>query len=266
MKMNMSSKRIPALGVLTIALLASSAALTGCAAGTPEVRVNDLPHVAPAIQANAGPLAPPSAEQAEEFGPLSEADAIFPENQNLTRESAQVRQATIDSRYRVGELLSAPDAEFIRIVAHQTPAMQSMTQVNEATTIQLASNIAANTATTLYFDKTRSGAGATGRARGNEYMNYSDNPFNINGNWSATINAYGSTNVTKIVCAEHVRVYGLIGSSGIGLAYAADPSGTTHTNSNSFYRSAPFVAYGAYWTMSYSATFYTTSGSFSVTG
>lgn len=265
----MNLNRVPGIrraSLIGVALLASCVALSGCAAGSPDLATSNTHQVDPVIQMKIGPSAPPTPGQAEEFGPLSPAQATFAENQNLTRESAKNRQEKIDSSYRVGDLLSAADAEFIRIVAHQTPAMESLTHVNEATTIELASNVKANPATTLKFDKSGSGAGATGRAQGKEYMNYSDNIFNINGNWSATINAWGTTSVTKIVCAEHVRVYGLIGSSGIGLAYAADPSGTTHTNSNYFYRAAPFVANGAYWTMSYAATFYTSSGSFSVTG
>ena len=61
-------------------------------------------------------------------------------------------------------------------------------------------------------------------------------------------------------------MYGLIGGSGIGVAYAADPSGTVNGRINEFSRSDTFTAYGAYSTMNYDATFFTATGSFNITG
>jgi hypothetical protein len=167
---------------------------------------------------------------------------------------------------RVGQLVSAEDAEFVRAYAPQTPEMDTADTTPTSGSVVTASDVHVIPATTKNFSKSGSGAGATGSASGYQYMNYSDVPWNITGNWSAKITATGSSTVTKITCIEHVRVYGLLGSSGIGLAYAADPSGTVSGRSNSYYRAATFTAYGAYWTMNYEAVFSTSRGSFSVSG
>ncbi|WP_431247456.1 hypothetical protein [Leifsonia xyli] len=253
---------VPTLAVV----LSVGAALAGCTASGRAAQDARPARVVAADSHGKNPVTP---EQARRFGPLRQSEARYPKNRGLSAEAVTERYAFMSTRYQqVGQLLSPDDAEFVRIYATETPAMVEATK--EATSVEgtgkTVSDVHAIPAITKNFSKTGSGAGATGSVSGYQYMNYSDVPWNISGNWSAQISASGSSTVTKVTCIEHVRVYGLIGSSGIGLAYAANPSGTVSGRSNSFYRSANFTAYGAYWTMNYEADFYTSRGSFSVTG
>lgn len=260
--MRKSRGLVPAVAVV----LTVGSALAAC---TPSGTVSkDVPE-ARVVAADNREKSPVSPDQARRFGRLRQDQAHYSKNRGLSPEAVSERYSSMATKYQqVGQLLSAEDAEFVRIYAAETPALVEATQeaTSSAAAAKTASDIHAIPAITKNFSKTQSGAGATGSVSGYQYMNYSDLPWNIRGNWSAQINASGSATVTKVTCVEHVRVYGLIGSSGIGLAYAANPFGSVNGRSNSFYRSANFTAYGAYWTMNYEADFYTSRGSFSVTG
>ena len=249
--------------VTAIAVIVTGAVfLTGCAA-EPQAGGDSGISVQPAVQVDVGE--PITSDLANDFGPLTAEQAQYAENQDLTSDEALQRQDDIDSSYVVGDLLSPADAEFIRITANQTPALEQAL-APEGPSITTASDIHAVPVVTGTISNSGSGAGATGSVSGTQTMNYSDNPLNISGNWSATINSAGSATVSKVTTTEHVRVYGLIGSSGVGLAYSADPSGSNAGRTNYFNRSASFSAYAGYWTMTYDSVFKTNLGSFTVSG
>ena len=203
---------------------------------------------------------------------LAPEQATFTEDASLSQAQVLSRQAVIDSEYGVGERLSSSDAEFIRMyadpISSTTPAhtAQDVADVHHSNAATSARTPIATLASTNSFHRFNSGAGGSGTVGGSQTMDYSDNPFNITGHWSARWRASGSVAVTSITATEHVRVYGLIGGSGIGVAYAADPSGTVNGRINEFSRSDTFTAYGAYSTMNYDATFFTATGSFNITG
>jgi len=150
----------------------------------------------------------------------------------------------ISQKYTVGDELSAADADFIKATA-----------TNAAATRGAVANC---------FRKSGSGAvNGTGTVDGCHGSQIGPGTRN---NWMAGYTATGNANVTKIKAAEHVRAYGLIGSGGIGVVYASDPSATVNGRTHKFSRSATFTALAAYMTVQYDATFYTSRGSFNVTG
>lgn len=147
----------------------------------------------------------------------------------------------------MGELLSPEDAELIESSAVPVDAHS------------------ARKAFANCFRKTKTGA-SNGSGTVDGCHGFQMGPNVVNNNWMVGYTATGNKNVTKIKAAEHVRAYGLIGSSGIGLVYAADPTATVNGRTHKFSRSASFKALAAYMTVSYDATFYTSKGSFNVSG
>lgn len=152
----------------------------------------------------------------------------------------------ISQKYTVGDELSAADADFIKATA--TPTNTAATRGAVANCFRKSGSGAAN------------GTGTVDGCHGSQI-----GPGTRN-NWMVGYTATGNANVTKIKAAEHVRAYGLIGSGGIGVVYASDPSATVNGRTHKFSRSARFTALAAYMTVQYDATFYTSRGSFNVTG
>jgi hypothetical protein len=162
-------------------------------------------------------------------------------------QSQSDRLASISRDYAVGDVLSPSDAAFIKRYA---------TPVDDRSNSRGA---AANC-----FSKSASGGGnGSGTVDGCHGTNIGPGTSN---NWRVDYTATGNANVTRITATEHIRAYGLIGSGGIGLVYAADPSGTVAGRTNKFSRSASFTALAAYMTAQYDTTFSTTKGSFNVSG
>lgn len=271
----MLKKKLVFVPLAAITLLVTLGA-SGCSTSPPSAPTAASSWRGPVVQAAMDEEDIISPEEAERIAPLTEEEAQYEANQNLTPDTVQERQLEIDATYDVGDALSAEDAEFIRITASMTPQMQEAISEYEEEPVAVAAGLVswgrqadsvhAVPAATSNFKKSGSGAGGTGTVSGSHTMNYSDAPWNIHGSWSVKYTASGSSAVNKITAKEHVRMYGLVGSSGLGVVYSADPSGTVSGRVNNFSRSASFTAYGTYWTMSYDATFYTSKGSFNVTG
>lgn len=72
--------------------------------------------------------------------------------------------------------------------------------------------------------------------------------------------------MNKIKAAVHVKAYGFVGASGIGLVYVTDPSSTVKGKKNTFSRSSSYFGLVAYSTIQYDSIFYTPKGSFQVAG
>lgn len=162
------------------------------------------------------------------------------------------RLALIGEKYEVGDELSAADARFIKENAIPTD------HVDGRSTIGTRSSAAS------CFRKTKTGAvNGSGTVDGCHGTRIGPGTSN---NWMVGYTATGNANVTKIKASEHIRAYGLVGSGGIGLVYAADPSATVNGRTHKFSRSASFGALAAYMTAQYDATFWTARGSFNVSG
>ena len=203
--------------------------------------------------------APPSAEKLRSIGRLMPSQAKFKENKNLDRAGAQKRLEQVQKKYtKVGEVLAPADAEFVRLAGAFTPEMKAAEGAeNSAPSITTSALIVR--AATQGINKTCKLGTASGTVSGSHTMNYNGV---ISGSWSTSFKATGSTAVNKVRAAEHIRMYGLVGSSGIGVVYAADPSSTISGRTNTFARNASFTALAAYFTMQ----FYTPSSSFSCAG
>lgn len=160
--------------------------------------------------------------------------------------SQSERLYDISQKYSVGDELSAEDAAFIKATA--VPADGAATRGAVANCFRKSSSGAVN------------GSGTVDGCHGSQI-----GPGTRN-NWMAGYTATGNANVTKIKASEHVRAYGLIGSGGIGVVYAADPSATVSGRTHEFSRSATFTALAAYMTVQYDATFSTSRGTFNVIG
>lgn len=181
---------------------------------------------------------------------LAPEEATCPINQGLTAEDFDRRQLEIDEAAQPGAPLSEEDAEFIRIQVYRRQH-----------------EVVAYAATkTRKINRSASGAGGTGTVKGSHQFTYSDNPFNSKGAWSAHWTASGSSAVKKITASEHIRVYEIVGKSGVGVVYRADPTSTVNGRTNAFNRSESFRAYGGYISAHYKALFYTKSGSFEIYG
>jgi hypothetical protein len=177
-------------------------------------------------------------------GPANAAASPSSELPTLAASDAKQLESILNE-YAVGEAFSANDEAFVRAVS--APLTSPSTR-----------------AAATCFNKSKSGGGnGSGTVNGCHGMSYTPG---ITHNWSVDYRATGNGNVKKVVAREHVRVYGLVGSGGFGIVYAADPSGTVSGNQNTFSRGASFSAIGTNWTMQYDATFTTSSGSFNITG
>ncbi|WP_431220859.1 hypothetical protein [Leifsonia xyli] len=167
-----------------------------------------------------------------------------------------------DKYTKIGQELSPADAEFVRLAGAYAPEMKAAEGSADAGPSIQTSGLVIRAAT-QGFTKTCTLGTATGTVSGSHTMNYNGV---ISGWWSSSFKATGSTAVNKVRAAEHVRMYGLIGSGGIGVVYAADPSSTVSGRTNTFARNASFTALAAYCTMQFDTTFYTPSSSFSCAG
>ncbi|MFS2030999.1 MULTISPECIES: hypothetical protein [unclassified Curtobacterium] len=154
------------------------------------------------------------------------------------------RLAVIGDEYEVGEELSAEDAAFVK--AH------AMSTADSSATRGTASN--------CFRKSGASGAGVVDGCHGSVIG------ASLTVRWQTGYTATGNSSVTKIKAAEHIRAYGLVGSSGVGLVYSSNPSSTVNGRTNTFSRSGSFTALAAYVTVQYDATFYKRNGSFNVTG
>jgi hypothetical protein len=236
-----------------------SGLLAGCVSTSHHAASSEIPETAKfGVDVTPTPQ-PPSTFR--KFAPLAPAQATYAQNAHLTPKSAEDRLTEIESTYQVGELLSPADAEFVRIVAAEAPAMADATE--EATQSSEVPAAYIQPVDSMNFNKSGSLSSATGNVRGSETMNYNGI---VSGTWSASFVASGNSSVKKVTAVEHVRMYGLIGTSGIGVVYSADPSSTVSGTVNNFSRSASFTALAAYYTMDYDGTFYTSNSSFNVTG
>lgn len=161
------------------------------------------------------------------------------------------RLAAIAEKYEVGDELSPQDAQFIEANASRTRE-------------EGAGSIAPLGSAASCFRKSKTGGGnGSGTVDGCHGTRIGPGTRN---NWMVGYTASGNANVTKIKATERIRAYGLVGSGGIGLVYAADPTATVNGRSHKFSRSASFGALAAYMTAQYDVTFYTPRGSFNVSG
>jgi len=207
---------------------------------------------------------PPSAQKLRQIGRLKPSQAKYSQNKNLDRAQALKRLEQVTHKYtKVGQELAPADAEFIRLAGAFTPEMTAAEGNQDAAPSIKTSGLIVKKAATQGFNKTCKLGSVSGTVSGFHTMNYNGV---ISGSWSTSFNATGSTAVNKVRAAEHVRMYGLIGASGIGVVYAADPSATVSGRTNTFARNSGFTALAAYWTMQFDTTFYTPSSSFSCAG
>ncbi len=190
------------------------------------------------------------------------ATAVYPENQSLTDAQASARMLQISANYNtVGQLLSDPDGEFIKIyakggtapapsIAHGAAPKKDDKQINGTASFN--------------FSKNGSGAGGAGSVRGTGSTTIGD--FSITNSWSMRYTAAAAGTVNKIKACAHLKAFGTIGSSGIGLVYFTDPCSSVAGKTNNYSRGNSFTAFTVYMTLQYDAIFYTPTGSFQVAG
>ncbi|MGM1018698.1 MAG: hypothetical protein ACQEW8_14285 [Actinomycetota bacterium] len=169
----------------------------------------------------------------------------FAENANLSRTEVTDRASELAGKYStLGETLSPEDAEFVL----------TYLEINDAKAIQ------AKVAGTS-FQKRKVVKGHTGAFSGNMKLNLSG-ALSISNSYNVSSNAAGTKGITKVRTCAHVRAYGVVGSSGVGLVYKNDPCSTVKRSSQSFSRSMKFSAYALAGSITMDATFWYKGGSF----
>lgn len=238
-------------GASLAALFVAAIALAGCtpagsAAESTAPHPGSAGHVNPGVATVKQTL---TKEQQTALAPIRKSSVRHAENKDLDGVQVESRLRTIDSHYRPGEAFSDADAEFVR--AYATPNADAFDP--SALTVKTASSATYN----------RSGGSGTKVCAYSATISHSSGM--LTGQWSTTLKMTSGSAITKVTIAAHPRSYGVIGKSGIGITYAADPSVATTVHSYSFNRSANYTSVlEVYFTMYDDLTCYYTGGTFVV--
>lgn len=159
----------------------------------------------------------------------------------------------ISAKYTtVGQQLSDPDAEFIKIYAKGgTAPAASIT--GGSTSAPKKDEKQINVTTNFNFSKNGSGAGGAGTIQGRGSITISE--FSVTNSWSINYVAGAAGTVTRITACAHLKAFGAVGSGGVGLVYFTDPCSTVTGKRNSFSRGGSYTAFVVYATLQPDAIF-----------
>lgn len=202
----------------------------------------------------------------ENSEPLEPEDAIFASNLDLTEAEVVERSAEVGESYEIGESVTLEDLEFLRIYAFSAEDTQSAPVVSVAHSPADDSSIELASAQTFPFNATRTVFGTTANITGSVTANVGTG---ISSSWSTTWTAkrVSGTSLTKIKSQAHVYAYGLTSVAPyVGLIYEAHPYATLAAQSMGFSRTANFSGITYYMTIDAVSTFYSSAGSFQISG
>lgn len=168
----------------------------------------------------------------------------------LSAAEIDARTESLAEKYtEVGQILSKEDAAFVQTY------LVSKDQ----------SRIAARAAAAgTPVNKSRTVNGHTGKLTGNMKLNLAGG-LSIDNSYSVSLKATGSSGITRLDVCAHIRAYGVVGSSGLGLVYTEDPCAKPKSGrSYSFAPTKRFSAFAVAGTITSHATFYYKGGSFAV--
>ncbi len=149
----------------------------------------------------------------------------------------------------VGQILSKEDATFVRTYLAGDDQPRIVTRAAAAGTP---------------VNKSRTVKGHTGKLTGNMKINLAGG-LSIDNSYSVSLKATGSSGITRLDVCAHIRAYGVVGSSGLGLVYTEDPCAKPKSGrSYSFAPTKRFSAFAVAGTITSHATFYYKGGSFAV--